>query len=295
MESTSPEHPVPRPIDRTSLSDAQKKSFQETVDQAREEEVARRQSMPTKLLGWMLIATLGFDIAAGFSGADANLGCIIFFFSGIAVLRGSQAALRTSTFLLILLAAVGWTQIALTFASVRPLEIGGSWFGYGQLKFWSLGICPNVYFTTAAILAFSAFRKREISFWSPTVKKSGCVVAVIFLVGGVQDAFDLSQNRALEKSFCREIQAARLLVKHPSRPPGTASITDWIRTFDPMESVMKVSWMTSPGGSIRVYDRESRIGRSRSTYRLEHYSEWLRLPSGEWGKLELELILPEAP
>ena len=295
MESPSPEHPEPRPIDRTSLSDAQKKSFQETVDQAREEEVARRQSMPTKLLGWMLIVTLGFDIASAFSGADASLGGIIFFLPGIAVLRGSQAALRSSTFLLILLAAVGWTQIALTFASVRPLEIGGSWFGYGQLKFWSLGICPNVYFTTAAILAFSAFRKREISFGSPMVKKSGCVVAVIFLPSGVQEAFDLSQNRALKKSFTREIQAARLLAEHRSRPPGTTSITDWIRTFAPMENVSKVSWMTSPGGSNRTYDRESRLGASHSSGRVQRYSEWLRLPSSEWGKLELELILPEAP
>ena len=141
MESTRPEHPEPRPIDRTSISEAQKRSFQETVDQAREEELARRQSMPTKLLGWMLIATLGFDIAASFSGADINLGGVIFFFAGLAVLRGSQAAQRFSTFLLILLAVVGWTQITLTFASVRPFEIGGSWFGFGQLKFWSLGIC----------------------------------------------------------------------------------------------------------------------------------------------------------
>lgn len=295
MEPASPEHPEPRPIDRTSLSDAQKKSFQETVDRAREEELARRQSMPTKLLGWMLIATLGFDIASGFSGADVSLGGVIFFFAGVAVLRGSQAALRLSTFLLILLAVVGWTQITLTFASVRPFEIGGSWFGIGQLKFWTLGICPNVYLTTAAILAFSAFCKRELPFWSPAVKKSGCVVAVIFIANGAEKAFDLRQNRALEKSFPREIQAARLLAKYRSRPPGTASITDWIQTFDPMENVINVSWITSPRGSNRTYARESRLGESRSSGRAQRYSEWLRLPSGEWGKLELELILPEAP
>ncbi len=294
MESASPEHPEPRPIDRTSLSDAQKKSFQETVDQAREEEPAKRQSMPTKLFGWMLIATLGFDIAAAFSGADVSLGSVIFFFAGIAVIRGSQAALRLSTFLMILLAVVGWTQITLTFASVRPFEIGGTWFGFRQLKFWSLGICPNVYFTTAVILAFSAFRKRGISFWSPVVKKSGCVVAVIFLANGAEKAFDLRQNRALKKSFPQEIQAARSLAKYRTRAPCTTSITDWIRTFDPMENVRNVNWMSSSRGFTRLYDRESRLGASRSGGRIQRYSEWLLLPSGEWGKLELEFILPEA-
>lgn len=295
MESAGPEHPKARPIDRTSLSDAQKKSFQETVDQAREEETARRQSMPTKLFGWMLIATLGFDIAAGLSGTDVNLGGVIMFFAGVAVLRGSQAALRFSTFLLIILAVFGWIQSTLTLLSVRPLEIGRNWVDFRQVEFWSLGICPNVYFTTAVILAFGAFRKRGVLYWSPLVKKLSIGVAVLFLVDGSGKMFDFVRNNRLASSFPEEIAFAREVMTSSVLGSPKFSTRDRERTFESMTSVSRIGWSTSPNSSYMDYSSASFLGNPSATRRIRSYTEWQRLPSGKWAKLELEFILPESP
>lgn len=295
MESTSPEHPVPRPIDRTSLSDAQKKSFQETVDQAREEEVARRQSIPTKLLGWLLIGGFCLEVAGGFTGNHADLGGLLFLFAGIGVLKGSQASLRFATFFVVP-GSVAWiVQLIGSAVLDYPVEIGNKWSDFRQLSFWTLGVSPAMLMLAESFLAVMAFRLRHIAFWTRTVAMFAGIVGILWLIQMASDTLDWHHNRSMGREIPAEIQAARLLAKLYGGGISSTSINNWNRTFDPLEKVRKVDWMTSPNGTIQVYDRNSRIGRSRSTYRIEHYSEWLRLPSGKWGKLELELILPEAP
>ena len=158
MESASPEHPEPRPIDRTSLSDAQKKSFQETVDQAREEELARRQSMPTKLLGWMLIGGFCLEVVGGFTSNHTNLGGLVFVFAGIAIMKGSQAWLRFVTFFVVP-GSVAWIVYLIGSAIlVYPVEIGNKWSDFRQPSFWTLGVSPAMLMLAESFLAVLAFR-----------------------------------------------------------------------------------------------------------------------------------------
>lgn len=295
MESTSPEHPEPRPIDRTSLSDAQKKSFQETVDQAREEELARRESMPTKLLGWMLIGGFCLEMVGGFTSNHTNLGGLVFLFAGISILKGSQAWLRFVSFFVVPGSVASIAYLIGSVALGYPVEVGNKWTDYRHLPFWTLAVSPAMLMLAESFLAVLAFKLRGIAFWTRTVAIFAGIVAIVFLIQTASPTLEWHRNRLTGREIPAEIQAARLLTNRYGGRASSTSINDWKRTFDPMEKVREVNLMTSSSGTMQVYDRKSRIGRSRSTYRIEHYSEWLRLPSGDWGKLELEVILPEAP
>ena len=295
MEPTSPESPEPRPVDRTSLSDAQKKSFQETVDQAREEELARRESMPTKLLGWMLIGGFCLEVAGGFTGNHADLGGLLFLFAGLAVLKGSQAWLRFTTFFVVPGSVASIVYLSGSIALGYPVEVGSKWADYRHPSFWTLAVSPAMLMLAESFLAVLAFRLRRIAFWTRTVAIFAGIVGILWLIQMASDTLNWHHNRSMGREIPAEIQAARLLANLYGGGSSLISINDWNRTFDPLERVRRVNWMTSPNVTMQVYDRKSRIGSSRSSYRIEHYSEWLRLPSGEWGKLELEVKLPEAP
>jgi hypothetical protein len=295
MESTSPERPEPRPIDWTSLTDAQKRSFQETVDQDREEDIARRRSMPTRLLGWMLIGGFCLELAGGFTGNHADLGGLLFLFAGIGVLKGSQSWLRFATLMAVLASSVGFLIITWSVAMNQPIEIDRGWVDYRQLSFWTLGVSPLMFLMAESILGAVAFRQRRIHFWTKTVRIFAGILAGILLIQGVKEVFKWRGESILKRTLSNEIETTRqLMIRHGSGFSASSS-HDWQSGFEPLTKVRRINWMSSPNVTMQVYDRKSRIGRSRSTYRIEHYSEWLRLPSGEWGKLELEVILPQAP
>lgn len=295
MESPGSEPPKARPIDRTSLSDAQKKSFQETVDQAREEETARRQSMPTKLLGWMLIGGFCLEVAGGFTGNHADLGGLLFLFAGIGVLKGSQACLRFTTFFVVQGSVALFVYLISSVVLDYPVEIGDKWSDYRDQSFWTLGVSPAMLMLAEAILAVLAFKHRRIRFWTRTVATCAGIFAVLWLIGLAGSLVDMHENRSTGHRALAEIEAARLLASRHGKHSSPGSFLDWNRTFDPMTRVAAISIETSPGGRSRVYDREPHARGTLSSGRLERYSEWVRLSPGKWGKLELELSLPECP
>lgn len=295
MESPSPEHPEPRPIDRTPVSDAQKKSLQEAVDQSREEELARRQSMPTKLLGWMLIGGFCLEVVGGFTSNHTNLGGLVFLFAGISILKGSQAWLRFVTFFVVPGSVASIVYLIGSIALGYPVEVGSKWTDYRHLPFWTLAVSPAMLMLAESFLAVLAFKLRGIAFWTRTVAIFAGIITIMLLIQIGSTTLEWHRNRLTGREIPTELQAARLLVNRYGTSSSSRSINDWNGTFEPMDKVREVNWMTSPNITMGVYDRKSRIGRSRSTYRIEHYSELLNLPSGEWGKLEFEVILPEAP
>lgn len=295
MESTSHEKPGSNPIDRTSLSDAQKKSLQETVDRTREENLARRHSIPTKLLGWMLIGGFCLELAGGFTGNRADLGGPLFLCAGIGILNGSQAWLRFATLLIVPGSIVGLAHLIGSVVLNYPVGVGNKWLDFRDLSFWTLGVSPAMLLLAESILAVLVFRLRRIRFWTRTVAVFAGIVGFLMLLQMVDEAFDWHRNRAAAREIPTEIQAARDLVNRYGGSSSSTSITDWNGTFDPMEKIRKVVWMGSPRSNMTTYDRESRAGGSLSGQSVRHYSEWLHFPSGDWGKLELEFITTQDP
>lgn len=320
MESPSRELPGSNPIDRTSLSDAQKKSLQETVDRAQEEDLARRYSTPTKLLGWLLIGSFCLDLAGRFTGTRADLGGLLSLLAGIGILTGSQGWLRFATFVAVPVSIAGLADLLGSVVLNYPVEVGNKWLDFRDLSFWTLGVSPAMLLLAEAILAVLVFRLRRIRFWTRTVTIFAGIVGILILLQMVDEALDWHRNRAAARELPAEIQAARDLVNHHGGGSGSTSIIDWNATLDPMEKIRKVDWRLSPRLTVKLYDRESRAGGSRSDrsvrhssewlrfqdnlgrsfggfrgQRVRHYSEWLHFPSGDWGKLELELIPSQDP
>jgi len=295
MESTGPEPPHSRPVERISLTDEQKKSLQETIDQAREEELARRQSMPTKLLGWMLIGGFCLEIAGCFTDNHNNLGGLLFCFAGFGILRGSQAWLRFATFFVVPGSVGSLADLVGSVVFDYPVEVGNHWVDFRQLSFWTLGVSPAMLMFAESFLAVLAFKFRRVRFWTRTVAVFAGLFAIVLLLGTWSHTKDWHRNRSTGREIPAEIQAARSLMTAYGAGSSRPFINNAVAVFDPMERVQTVEWQSSSSATTQVYDRGSRGGRPSSSSRIRRYSEWLRLPSGEWGKLELEVILPKKP
>jgi hypothetical protein len=287
MESTSPEHPEPRLIDRTSLSDAQKKSFQETVDQAREEETARQQSMPTKLLAWLMIAGFGFEITSSFTSTGLSFGGIIFLFVGILIFKGSQSALRFANFTLVPLALFGLVDVAWSLIHGHPIEAGNQWATRDELRFWTLGVSPAVYFSAEALLAILALRLRRLRYWTTHVKVWTWIFGVVLGIQFVGSVIGFLQQREVRRVFSPELDAARNHVVRWGPRWTTTSLHMAPRTYESMPRIHGIYWRNSPGGRTTIYDPQS--SKSLESKETHVHEEWLQTTAGEWGKLEVAL------
>jgi hypothetical protein len=275
------------------LSEEQKRNYRNDVNRFEEEKFASRNSFPTKLLGWMLIASFGFQIAGAISGNGIDFGGLLFLFTGIYILNGSQSALRFATFIIAPAAVIGLLKILWCVALRQPLEINKDWRDYRDLKFWTLGVSPCMYFVAEAIVATCAFRLRKIPFWTKTVRVWAGVFGVIFLLQLIFFARNLVRLREVRRSFPKELAAAEAYFSTYGRGISTASMRASEQTFGELPNLLQVDWKNSPNSTTQIYRKVSG-GDTPSGKRLDH-QVWLKLPSGEWGKIEMKLILPENP
>jgi hypothetical protein len=286
------DHPVPTPAEahrpeRVPLSEEQKQNYQKDIDRFEEEKFASRNSFPTKLLGWLLIAGFGLQVA----GASHDFGGLLVLFAGISVLKGSQSALRFITFLIIPAAATGILAILWSIALHEPLEVDKAWRDYSDLKFWTLGISPCMYFVAEAIVAVCAFRLRKILFWTKTVRVWAAVFGIIFLVQFAFFARDLVRQREVQRSMSKELAAAKAHFSAYGRGISSASMTASEQTFSEFPNVLEVDWKNAPNSTTEIYRKRSPD--NRPSARRRDLQEWLKLPSGEWGMIEMKVVLPK--
>ena len=288
MDAPAPKPAEVRRPEAVPLSEEQKWNYQKDIDRFEEEKFASRHSFPTKLLGWMLIAGFGLQIAGGISGNHYNFGGPIFLFAGIYVLNGSQSSLRFATFLIGPAAIAGLLETAWALALGRPVEIGSGWHDFRDLKFWTMWVSPTMFFVAESIIAICVFRLRKIPFWTKTVRLWAVIVAVLLLVKAGTGIRDLLRERELRKTFSKDLQAARTFIFRGGTVPFGQN------AIEASPPVLRI-WSQHKSGfrSESLYEAPPREP-SRSE-KLYEYEEWFKDPSGEWGKLEMEVILPENP
>jgi len=275
------------------LSEEQKGNYRNDVNRFEEEKFASRNSFPTKLLGWMLIASFGFQIAGAISGNGIDFGGLLFLFTGIYILNGSQSALRFATFIIAPATVIGLLKILWSVALRQPLEINKVWQDYHALKFWTLGVSPCMYLVAESIVATCAFRLRKIPFWTKTVRVWAGVFGVLFLLQFVLFARNLVRQREVRRSLSKELTAAKAYFSAYGTLVSSASMKSSEQTFSELPDVLKVDWQNSPNSTTQIYRKKSPDNRPSSRHR--DLQEWLKLPSGEWGMIEMEVVLPENP
>ncbi|RYD61934.1 MAG: hypothetical protein EOP83_15865 [Verrucomicrobiaceae bacterium] len=267
------------------MSEEQKRNYQKDLDRFEEEKFAAKNSFPTKLLGWMLIASIGIQIAGAISGNNYDLGGLVFLFIGIAVLKGSQIALRLATFFVVPGAAIGLLHIIWTVARNEPLEVGHEWNDYRDLEFWTLGVSPCMYFAAESIVAACALRLRKIPFWTKTVRLWAAAVGVLLLLQFGFFARDLIRQSEVRRSLSRELAAVRAQFLGATKSAEA--------TFSEFPNIVAVRWSGSRNSYSTIYHKKANKG-APSGEHLFH-QEWLQLPSGAWGRIDMKVILPEKP
>lgn len=260
----------------------------------REEEWARRHSMPTKLLGWMLIAGFVFEVCSGIIGGGLDLGGILFLFAGIAVMKGSQNWLRFVTVLVVLGALFSIGMIIHSFVTGHPIAIGKKWFDFRELEFWTLGVSPVMFLIAESILSIVAIKLRRIEFWTRSVKVwTGILGGFVVFCFAVQ-LFRILRDREFRRDFSSELEAARNhLVAHGGWS-SLASRESSEAVFSRLPRVMTFTWRHDPKVGRVIY-RKFKGSTPTIDGKGNTYSEWIKLSSGEWGKIELKIILPESP
>ncbi|MCW1886425.1 hypothetical protein OKA04_16930 [Luteolibacter flavescens] len=276
------------------LSEEQKQNYQKDLDRFEEEKFAATNSFPTKLLGWMLIASLGLQIAGAISGNSFDLGGVLLLFLGMAVLRGSQTALRIAAFFAVPASVIGTLHVIWSIVFNEPLEVGNEWKSYHDLKFWTMVVSPTMYFAAKSMVAICALRLRKVTFWTKAVKWCSCIVGISLMIQLGLFAKSMILRSEVRNALEKEISAAKAHVTtYFGRTGSSAFVMSPEQRFGEIPRIRSVSWKSSPNSTTVIYHQPG--GATMPTGKHVDHSEWLRLPSGEWGKLEMEVILPKAP
>jgi len=270
-----------------SLAAAEAKDYACLRAISREGEQARNQSMPTKLLAWLMIAGFGFHIASSFTSTGLSFGGVIFLVVGIQILKGSQSALRFAIFTLVPVALIGLVLVAWSLIHGHPIETGNQWSTRSELRFWTLGVSPVVYFSVEALLAIVALRLRRLRYWTTTVKVWTWILGALLLIQFVGSVLGIFQNLEVRRDFAPELDAARRHVVRWGPRWTTASMHMAPGTFESMPRIEAIYWRSSPSVRATLYQpQNSKPHESKETHVHE---EWLRTAAGEWGKLEVVL------
>ncbi|HEY1121192.1 MAG TPA: hypothetical protein VGE67_06310 [Haloferula sp.] len=275
------------------LSEEQKRNYQEDIDRFEEEKFAAKSSFPTKLLGWMLIAGVGLQIAGTISDQSYNFGGILFLIVGFRILKGSQGALRLATFFAFPGAVFGLLRLIWTAARNEPLEINRAWKDYHDLAFWTLEVSPCMYFAAESIVATYAFRLRKIPFWTKTVRLWAAVAALVLLIKFLFFTMELVRQSETRRSLPKELAAAKAHFSAYGSSISGSSMRASEQTFSELPNILQIGWKNSPNSTTEIYRKKSQDSPPAIFHR--DHSEWLKLPSGEWGRIDMELILPEKP
>lgn len=181
-------------------------------------------------------------------------------------------------------------MVCIVWSIVRnePIEAGRKWVDYGDLAFWTLGLSPNMYFAAASILAACAFRLRKIPFWTKTVRWSAVIVGTLFLLRFGFFVRNLVCERQVRRTFSEDLQSARTLISRG----GTTTLTPTPFTASPQ--VLRIAWRQGSSCS-REFLYQAPPRKPSKSERLYEYEEWVKDPSGKWGKLEMSIVLPTNP
>ena len=279
-----------------SLAAAEAKDYAHLREIAREGELARNQSIPTKLLGWLMIAGFGFEIASSFTKTAQSFGGIGFLVVGIFILKGSQSALRFAIFVLVPVALTGLAVVAWSLIHGHPIEAGGRLATRSDLRFWTLGASPMVYLLAEALLAIVALRLRRLRFWTKTVRIWAGILGAIFAIQMAFAGAGLWRNHTIRRDFPRELEAIREHVDTFGSYSTTSSLANADKLARRFPRIREASWR-SPNGQAQVLQRRSRATTHgmRPAGSPHEYSEWYQTKSGEWGRLEMQVILRKAP
>ncbi|MCW1886426.1 hypothetical protein OKA04_16935 [Luteolibacter flavescens] len=279
---------------RQLLSDVEraKKDASEQRSEIEEETRAALYSSPVRLLGLLMAGGAVFDLFAGIQGYGDRLGGILSFFVGLFVLKGSQIALRVASLLLILLATATIAKITWACWHGHPFEAGNKWVDLASLPFLAFVVSPCVYLIAESILSISALRLRKFQFWT---KWTRILIAIIVVAGAGWLTRDLVRQNEVRRDFSGELSKIRSWILSTAAAPSPAAKDPQLNlALENSRSIEKVLWKDRPASFMPTYKRDL-PGSPRGTGKPYLYSEWIRLSSGQWGKLEIEVILPKAP
>jgi hypothetical protein len=273
------------------LTDEQQRSNRQTIDDAREAELAVQNSAPTKILGWFLIGGFCLLFIGGFFRGHVDFGSLLLVLAGWAILQGSASWLRFVTLMVVPAVLVGIISFLGSIILRQPVEIAHEWVDFRKLDFWLLGVSPGVFLLGVGILAIVATKSRKIHFWTKAVKIYTGIVAVILMIVAVPGAIKWQRERALKQSLSTELKAARSHMLTFGATFSSSSMSSANLTFEPLAKVIGVDWKTSPRSQRQIYRREGAVVPREPVI----YSEMLQLPSGDWGELEMILSYPQNP
>ncbi len=259
-----------------------------------EEQFARQHSMPTRWLGWMLMAGFVLQLVGGLMHGTLDLGSVVFLAAGMMVGNGSQAALRfvisITSGSVLGIAVLIWKTL-----QMQPLTIGATAFFADDLKFWVFGVCPLGYLLAKFVLGIVVLRTRGLSFWTKTLRVWASIIGVMLLIAGGLNLHAWYQARSVERQMAAEIAAGRAYAAS-SRPgvfTSTTTPSPAMAAFSPYPQILRVSWREPSGARTQVYQCAPATPAVAGSPRK--FSMWLRDSSGSWGELELELVVPDAP
>jgi hypothetical protein len=237
--------------------------------------------------------SFGFQIAGALTGNYHDFGGLLLLFAGIYVLNASQSALRFATFLIAPAAVLGLLRMIWAIALREPVEINDAWADYRELKFWTLGVSPCMYLLAASIVATWAIRLRRIPFWTSNVRWFTAIFGALLLWKSGLFIRDLIRAKKINESLTIELASARGNFSDLRSAASSASIFTAEEPFEHFSTVRSVSYKVSPVADGCSFRNESFV--LPPTKRLHKYQEWWKLRTGEWGRIEMEVILPEDP
>jgi hypothetical protein len=257
-----------------------------------EEDFARLHSMPTRLLGWMLIAGFVLQLISGLTRSTVDLSGIVFLIAGSYVLRGSQTWLRL-VISFCSLALLGLAKLIWTAVRGEPLAANHHWHFVNQPGFWVYGVSPMMYLLGEGILGIVALKARRLCFWTKpyAIAASLCGVAILGIAGF--ELRDWNHKRIVAREMAAEIAAARAYITYrPSPKPHSRATAN--TAFSSLPQIQEIRWWWISGACDVIYqrgpDNSFLVPRAGKPYQ---YTEWTTDGSGLRGHLEIVLLVPE--
>jgi len=255
---------------------------------------AKRHHFPTRLLGGAIIASVVLSFVGSLLGDHLDFGGILLLIGGAYVLGGSQAWLRFVTFLYCGAFAAGIGDLLWPILTRQPFTLDSprwQWVAPTDRDFWLWLVMPTGFVGALASLCLVCLRTRQLRFWTKTARIWGGVFGGIYLVGLGFGAYstlrEAGPNRRTADLFAGELAGLRRYLG--THGVATGSITDPLRqTLAANPAVVGCVIRDAPGGGIRLLGRDDPDPPGDP----HTYTEFLRLPSGGWAQLELEVILP---
>lgn len=284
MNGDHPDPPTPHPDQETIdawRASAEAEDHARIREQDAEEAHAKATSRATRILGMLVIGGVMMQFIATFTRQDIDLGGAIYLIAGILILKGKQAGVRFVAFVGILNALTCIFQLIKAQFHGQPVETRSGWRSFADFRLWVEYISPAVFFSAVAILAFAVLRHRQLPYWTKAVKASSVAAGTIMVVLAIKAVARDRKNDELCRRFPAEIKEAE---RHVTSIIGTVSPG----RFPALYSLVAYS---TPTSTVHHLVRSQSLPPGH----VQKATHFIKLPSGEWRKLELGLIVNDAP